>query len=188
MTLRPNRRPLPFGIAWLLCLVVVAAGCSEGARERRAAFQEQEPALLLSDLERVEVDPTTIVRGETVYVPAYSQVFTDADRRMPLAVSLSISNTDSRHPIIITSVKYFGSRGTSSKEGLVDGPVELPAMSTVTQAVGTLDMSGGEGANFLVEWVATARVSRPLLETVMVSRAGGTAMAFTSRGEVVDSR
>src|SRR5262245_42191890 len=63
-----------------------------------------------------EVDPPEggfrAVAGQTIYVPAYSSIFTsDQPHDLNLAVTLSIRNTDPTKPIILISVKYFDHDG-----------------------------------------------------------------------------
>ncbi len=169
----------------LLASFLVTA-CSEEAARQREADSDLELARMLGDLPTVRPNEANIVAGQTIYVPAYSQVFSDTERRLPLTVSLSVRNTDPVHPIVIRSVRYYASDGTLLQDHLPDGPVELAPMSTATLVVSELDMRGGEGANFLVEWVSPARGAKPIVETIMVS--GSTGLAFTSRGEVIGER
>ena len=51
-------------------------------------------------------------RGQTVYVPAYSNVFT-GPRKLPfqLATSLSVRNTDPSASLQITAIDYYDTNG-----------------------------------------------------------------------------
>jgi hypothetical protein len=160
--------------------MLVASACSEADRERRRVYAISEPALHLGDLPESAEEERT--RGpHVVYVPAYSRLFLDSDQVMQLTVSLSIHNTDDRSPIALTSVRYYTSRGKLVREYLHEGSVELAPMATVTQPVRRADRSGGEGANFIVEWTSAEPVSEPIIETVMAS-GGMQGFAFVSRG------
>src|SRR5262245_10022886 len=73
-----------------------AAVPAPGARTRKA-------------VEAVEpIESGRAVAGQTVYVPAYSSVYTsDRADRFDLAVTLSIRNTDANHSIVVTSARYY---------------------------------------------------------------------------------
>jgi hypothetical protein len=169
----------------LLALLLVA-GCSEEALRQQEADRDPATEQMLGDLPTVRPNAANLVAGQTIYVPAYPQLVADAERRLPLSVSLLVHNTDAVHPIVVRSVRYYASDGTLLQDLLPDGPVELAPMSTATHLVARPDHSGGGGANFLVEWGSPARVAKPLVETIMVSDGAG--LAFTSRGQVIDER
>jgi hypothetical protein len=126
------------------------------------------------------------VRGQTVYVPAYSHVY-HGDRERPyyLAVTLSIRNTDLAYPITLLSVDYFDTDGKLVKSYL-GGEVKLPPMSSTHYMVKESDKSGGSGANFLVKWRSETKVTEPIIETVMISTASQQGISFTSRGQVIE--
>jgi hypothetical protein len=168
--------PALFGVAML--------ACSEAAQERQALAQAAAaPALLVSDL------PTSDLAGRApgvriVYVPAYSRIFLGHERAVELGVSLSIRNTDDRHPIELTSIRYYDSRGDLVEDYLDGVSVELATMATATQPVAMIDRRGGEGANFIVEWTSKVPASDPIVEAVMIS-SGLEGISFVSRGSEV---
>ncbi|MFP5212696.1 MAG: DUF3124 domain-containing protein [Acidobacteriota bacterium] len=125
------------------------------------------------------------VRGQTVYVPAYSHIYY-GDRDMPfyLTVTLSIRNTDLEDPITVTDIKYIGSDGKLIKDYL-DNDVRLDAQASMHSIVKESDKSGGAGAHFLVVWKAGQKVSEPILETIMIGTATQQGISFTSRGVAV---
>jgi len=167
-----------------------ALACSEQMADRRADLEHEEPPRLLQELAPYPLDTAQVVAGQTVYVPCYSQAFvqTFEPQRLPFAITLSLRNTDVDHPIIIRTARYYGSDGTLLRDLVPEGPVAIGPMGTVAHPIAKLDLGGGEGANFLIEWVSLAPVSPPIFEAVMVSSAGTSAMAFSSRGVVVDER
>ena len=72
--------------------------------------------------------------GQTVYVPIYSHIYSGLKGRpFELAATLSIRNTDPKHPIELMSVKYFDSDGKLIKQYL-DKSSELNAMATKAKA------------------------------------------------------
>ena len=61
--------------------------------------------------QEIKLDETfKIATVQTIYVPIYSEIYYfDKSKTLQLAATLSVRNTDSQHPIIITSVKYWKS-------------------------------------------------------------------------------
>ena len=170
----------------LALFAVVLLACSEEAQERREISAAAAPPQQVSDLPR---SPLTerVPDARVVYVPAYSRIFTDVDRVTELAVSLSVRNTDDRHPIRITSIRYYDSGGNLVADYLDGVSAELARMATATQPVSLVDRRGGEGANFIVEWTSAVPVSDPIIEAVMIS-GGMQGISFTSRGIEIERR
>ena len=76
-------------------------------------------------------DETTILTdGQTIYVPAYSHIYS-GNREDPflLAVTLSIRNIDPKHPIKITVVDYYETQGTLLKKYLNEPRILNPMES-----------------------------------------------------------
>ena len=125
------------------------------------------------------------VTGQSVYVPAYSEIFySDRKRTWDLAVTLAVHNTDAKTPITITSVRYYDTDGNLVRE-YHEKPVKLNPWATAGIVVERRDRRGGVGANFIVDWQADQAVSEPLIETVMVSTSGTQGLGFTGPGRVI---
>ena len=123
--------------------------------------------------------------GQIVYVPIYSHIYSGLKGRpFELAATLSIRNTDPKHPIMLMSVKYFDSDGKLVKEYL-DQPAELKAMATTRYILTEGDTTGGSGANFLVKWQSKTKINPPLIEAVMIGTRSGQGISFVSRGQVI---
>ncbi len=120
-------------------------------------------------------------KGQKVYVPAYSHIYT-GNRQIPalLTVTLSVRNTDMSHAIEVMSVDYYNSKGALLKKYLPSS-VFIPPLGSIRYVVDYNDKAGGAGANFIVEWRSKNPVNPPIMETIMIrSRA-----SFTSRGQVL---
>ena len=129
---------------------------------------------------------TALSRGQTVYVPIYSHIYSGLKGRpFSLAATLSIRNTDPKHAITLVSVKYFDSDGKLVKEYL-DKPAELKAMATTRYILTEGDTTGGSGANFLVKWQSPVKVNSPLIEAVMIGTRSGQGISFVSRGQAIN--
>jgi hypothetical protein len=126
--------------------------------------------------------------GQKLYVPAYSHIYyQNQKRRYPLAVTLSIRNTDEQHALKITSVRYVGAQGQILKQYAETAP-RLGPLASTEFFVDEEDKSGGLGASFLVEWTAEQPVHAPVVEAVMIGTAGTQAISFVSAGRVLCQR
>jgi len=126
------------------------------------------------------------VKGQTVYVPVYSHIY-HGDREIPyyLAVTLSVRNTDPAHSLTILSVDYFDTEGKLLKSFL-QGEVSLPPMGSKDYMLKESDRSGGSGANFIVKWRSSAKVTEPIIETIMIRTVSQQGISFTSRGQAIE--
>lgn len=161
--------------SWLILFVLVAVGCSP-AGEQSGDLAPAPPA------PRIDATAISIVDGQTVYVPVYSQIrMMDGDRTAMLAVTLSIRNSDAQHPISIERVDYFDSDGTLVEQFLT-GPREVGPMATLEFFVPERDPRGGSGANFIVRWSAEDPVYEPVVEAIMVGTGGPLSLSLISQG------
>lgn len=134
-----------------------------------------------SDLRSLPASP---VEGQVVYVPAYSHIYQLGGTAYPLTVTLSVRNTSLDQEIVVDSIRYFDTKGKELKAYL-ERPVKLPALGTTEVVVERQNMSGGSGANFLVQWHAKVPVTEPIIEAVMVGTTSQQALAFARRGVVI---
>ena len=126
-----------------------------------------------------------MVMGQTVYVPAYSQIYHgDKAHAFDLTVTLSIRNTDIKHAVTLISVEYYNSEGKRLKN-YIDGDTKVGPMAFARYIVNESDQSGGAGASFRVKWKSDAGVTEPVIETVMIGTRTQQGISFTSRGVVV---
>lgn len=151
-----------------------------GSANTNTPSQAAVPVLKGTDTTRQEDHAPLVVR--TVYVPIYSHIyFQNQSRTLNLTATLSIRNTDARHSITVTAVRYYDTHGTLVRS-YVEQPKELTALATTEFIVEEHDTRGGSGANFIVEWTATARVTDPIVEAVLVNSSLGLGFAFISPG------
>ncbi|BCL36305.1 DUF3124 domain-containing protein [Nostoc sp. MS1] len=128
------------------------------------------------------------VTGQTIYVPVYSHIYHHNRKEVfNLSATLSICNTDLNNQIIITSVRYYDSNGKLLKQYL-EKPIQLDALSAYDFFITRDDVSGGVGANFIVEWVAAKTVSQPIIEAVMIGTDFQQGISFISPGRVIKTQ
>jgi len=126
-----------------------------------------------------------LTRGQTVYVPVYSHIYSgDTARPFLLTAIVSIRNTDPRGSIVLTAVDYYDSEGNLVRKYL-EKQVALKAMASIRFIVKESDRRGGSGANFIVKWQSESAVNPPIMEGVMIGTQMGQGISFTSRGQPI---
>jgi hypothetical protein len=120
---------------------------------------------------------------QAAYVPVYSHIYYDGGRPYLLETTLSIRNVDPKQPVYVSAVEYYDTHGKLSKKQ-VDRLIKLNPLQTIEFLVERHDVTGGSGANFIVEWHAgTKDTHAPLIEAVMVGRSGTNAISFVRKSE-----
>ena len=124
-----------------------------------------------------------MARGQTVYVPAYSQV--NYGRTLyNLTVTLSIRNIDQSTSIIVTDVAYYDSAGKLLKRFL-EKPAHLGANTSAQFLVRETDDKDSSGSSFVITWRADKPVNAPIMESIMIGTRNQQGISFTSRGQVI---
>lgn len=190
MSRGPIRRRLAMTTILALLLLSPTA-CGEAPRE-----SEQSPADTVGIAADVPDDRSGAEdrrEGEddrpgthAVYVPAYSHIYHHVGDAFLLATTLSIRNTDPRDSLTVTSVRYYHTDGQLVRHNLRD-PRTLGPLQSMEFVVEEQDVSGGSGANFIVEWRAEGAVNPPVVEAVMISTRSGQGISFTSRGVPIET-
>jgi hypothetical protein len=130
-------------------------------------------------------DKIDLSKGQRVYVPAYSHIYSgNKERPFLLTVTLSIRNIDPTHLIKITLVDYYETQGNLLKK-YIDKPATLSPLESLRYVIPEKDKSGGSGANFIVEWHSDKPVNRPIIESIMIGTKSSQGISFTSRGREI---
>ena len=124
-----------------------------------------------------------LAKGQTVYVPAYSNVFSGPLKRpFQLATTLSIRNIDRGATIRVIAIDYYDSNGKLVRRHLEKPQAVAPLASTYIH-VEEKDVSGGFGASFIVKWEADRIINAPVIECVMIGTTSGQGISFVSPGQ-----
>jgi len=137
-----------------------------------------------SDASEAAELPVHPVRGQTVYVPAYSHIYHRNGSPILLTITLSIRNTSLEDELIVESVRYFDTSGKEVKSYLKK-PLRLGPLGSTEFLVEQDDESGGSGANFIVHWVSEKAVTNPIIEAVMIDTNRQQGISFARNGVVV---
>ncbi len=179
--LQPIRNAL-----YLAIVVLTVGGCN---LDNPAASDHQpfeRPLTWQKHLKSFELPKeSALAMRESIYVPVYSHIYYENHKRLlELAETVSMRNTDSANPIILTTVRHYGSDGKLLKDFLSE-PILLQPMATADFVVPRSDITGGTGANFIIEWVSDREVTDPIAEAIMISTGSSHSISFVSRGVIL---
>src|SRR3954463_15325958 len=119
------------------------------------------------------------------YVPVYSSVsMSQGKLRADFSVTLSVHNASETRPLVLKRIAYFDTAG-KMVESYLKSPIALKPFSTVEVFIATTDVRGGTGANFAVDWAASAEIAAPAVEARMVGSIGAGHYAFISQGRPI---
>jgi hypothetical protein len=125
-----------------------------------------------------------LLKGQTIYIPSYSNVIGDY-QPINLRANLIIHNTDQLHPITIVRIDNYDTHG-KMVENYLAKPVELkPLAATRITIKNPKKGDEGAGANFIVQWKSENKVTEPIIECIMVGSLGTQGHTFTSQGRVI---
>lgn len=128
------------------------------------------------------------VRGQLLYVPAYSEIhYGDRQRSFNLAATLSVRNVDRTRSIVVRRVDYHSAAGRLVRSYLASPQVLAPLASAVF-VVAESDKAGGVNPSFLVEWTSDAPLAPPLVETVMVGTMSSQGISFVLHPRVLEEK
>lgn len=161
MSYRPQCAIVAISVVLLLLLITLPAAICSGSSELRLS------------------------KGQTVYVPAYSNVFS-GPKALPfnLATILSIRNTDPATALNVTRIDYYDTNGKRVRSYL-NKPVTLNPLATTYVYLEEKDTAGGFGASFIVEWDAGRVMNSPIIECLMIGASSGQGISFVSPGQVI---
>ncbi|GFO59117.1 hypothetical protein GMST_14420 [Geomonas silvestris] len=124
-------------------------------------------------------------KGQTVYVPVYSNVFSGPRKRpFQLAATLSVRNTDPAGSLKITAIDYYDTNGKLVRRYRT-GALSLGPLASADFHIDEKDVAGGFGANFIVRWEADRAINAPIIECVMIGTASGQGISFVSPGQEI---
>lgn len=136
----------------------------------------------------VDVMPAHLVLHDTVYIPVYSDIYSESkNTRFNLTATLSLRNTSLKHSIYISAVDYYDSEGVNTKKFL-ETPIILHPMQSVEYVIDEHDTSGGTGANFVVYWGAENENVQPIFEGIMISTNGQQGISFSTVGVSISGK
>ncbi|GAA0309641.1 DUF3124 domain-containing protein [Psychrobacter aestuarii] len=169
-----------------LAVAVLCAGCDPKMSDPNVALSDhqQDPIEELTVTDKV--DRSGFSYRQSFYVPIYSDIYTDKDnRKVLLAATLSVRNTNLKKPLYINKIDYYATDGTFIKS-YVDRTIELPPMATLNYIVEKEEDKGGSGANFIITVEGVDKSVTPVIEAVMVGNFSNKGFAFATEGTPIE--
>lgn len=122
------------------------------------------------------------VRAGTFYIPMYRSLYVGDNRIVKkLAATLSIHNTSTVHPLILTRLTYFDGNGEATVERL-EAPHSLPPMASAEFYIDKTDLNTATIGSAIVEWSGDASMTPPVVEAIMIGKYGVKGFSVLSRG------
>lgn len=132
--------------------------------------------------------------GQAIYLPVYSHLYhgevnpkTGKPSETLVSTHVSIRSTDSRTPILVKSARYYDTDGRLLRE-FVPVAKTVPPLGTYELFLSRSDVSGGSGANFIIEWSAERPVNPPLVEALHADIREARTLLFVTTGRPVQLR
>jgi hypothetical protein len=123
-------------------------------------------------------------KGQTVYIPSYSNIISES-YRIVLRANLIIHNSDPNHSITLVRIDHYDTNGQLVGKYLSE-PMELGPLAATRIIIKKPDRGDeGAGSNFIVQWRAEQPVTEPLIECVMIGASGTQGYSFSSQGRVI---
>ena len=124
--------------------------------------------------------------GQTLYLPVYSHLLygnvvrSGSVSQVLLSALVSIRNTDPKRTIRVNFANYYNTQGKLLRN-FVPQAVAVPPFGTHELFVEQNDVSGGSGANFVIEWSADGPANPPLVEWLHANMDSGKAVIVTTQ-------
>ncbi len=112
------------------------------------------------------------------YLPVYSQIYSISQhQKFNLTAMISLRNTSEKDTIYLLKATYFNTHGAAIRS-YFDKPIYLAPMETTEIVIDELDIEGGTGSSFIIEWKTPKGCPEPLFEGVMNSLQGTQGLSF----------
>lgn len=128
--------------------------------------------------------PTTdsLVHGKS-YLSIYSQIYSSSERKTHnLTAMVSLRNVSEKDTVFLLKAEYFDTHGTSVRT-YFDHPIYLAPLETTEIIIDEIDVEGGTGSNFIIEWKTPEECPEPLFEGIMSSTVGQQGLSFTTQSK-----
>lgn len=158
----------------VLFILFVSCDKKSSSKEREIISNEHQ---VPKQVEKSNGDLVT----KKVYVPVYSNIYQRTrNDRTQLTSTLSIHNTSETDTLFISRIDYFNTEGKFVRS-YIKSPIYLSTFETLEYVVDEEDVSGGSGANFVVEWYGNTKLN-PLFQAVMIGGLGSKSFSFVTEG------
>ena len=172
---------------YLFIVVGLFLGCDSDNRQQTEDFKKEISKRQSNSYEYFQITNEKIdatFDKKKFYVPVYSHVYISENKYVRLSITLSIRNSDSTKDLYLESIDYYNTDGKLVKQYLSQ-PHILKPMASIDYVVNLEDMSGGNGAKFLIN-TAGKNNSTPIIQAIMINTLGNSNLSFLTQGQIID--
>ena len=126
-------------------------------------------------------------KGQTVYVPSYTELYKSTGFSVKGFATVTIHNIDPNHSIKVHAVTSYDTHGKVTKQYL-QKPLVLASFASQNYLVRYEKGFDGSGANFIVRWESSEAVVTPLIESRMLATSGTQGYSLSSQGRVIETK
>ncbi|CAM4271889.1 DUF3124 domain-containing protein [Zobellia nedashkovskayae] len=120
------------------------------------------------------------------YLSIYSQIYSMTEHKTHnLTAMASLRNTSDKDTVYLTKAEYFDTHGKPVRT-YFDHPIYLAPMETTEIIIDEVDIEGGTGSNFLIEWKVPKGCPEPLFEGIMNSTMSQQGLSFTTQARRIE--
>lgn len=117
------------------------------------------------------------------YLSIYSEIYSRNEQITHSLTSLvSMRNTSESDTIYLLRAEYYDTHGKSIRK-YFGSPIFLVPLETTEIIIDEIDISGGTGSNFILEWKIPKNCPEPLFEGIMTSTMGQQGLSFTTQAK-----
>ena len=168
--------------------VILFLGCNDDFKEQNEEFKKEIAKRQNNSYEHFQSTNEKIDSSfdkKSFYVPVYSHIYVSENKYTRLSISLNIRNTDPSKDLYVESVDYYNTDGKLIKQYL-SSPHILKPMASIDYLVKLEDMSGGNGAKFLVNVASKNKTSNPIIQAIMANTLGNSNLCFLTQGYIIE--
>jgi len=159
-----------------LIIVFLLNACIETSQNRNTEGQN------ILETHLIDVEIPNSVFCDTVYVPIYSEIYSETkNTKFLLTATLSIRNTSMTDSIFISAIDYFNTSGDLVRR-LLNKNISLKPLETIDYVIEEKDVTGGTGANFIIIWSAKRIDLKPIFQGIMISTNGQQGISYITNG------
>lgn len=120
------------------------------------------------------------------YLSIYSQNYSTSEHKTHnLTSMISMRNASDKDTIYLLRAEYYDTHGKSIRK-YFNAPIFLAPMETTEIIIDEIDVSGGTGSNFIIEWKIPQNTPEPIFEGIMSSTMGQQGLSFTTQAKRVE--
>lgn len=117
------------------------------------------------------------------YLSIYSQIYSSSEHKTHnLTAMVSMRNISDLDTIYLLKAEYFDTHGKSVRT-YFNKPIFLAPMETTEIIIDEIDIEGGTGSNFIIEWKTPKDCPEPLFEGIMNSTMGQQGLSFSTQSK-----